>query len=313
MRKVKAFAPATIANFIVGFDSLGASLETLEGELFGDIVTIEPAAKQRIEITGTYAHNLPQHTDDNIVSTCILDFHQKLITRGLPIKTHYLQLEKRLPVGSGLGSSASSIVAALVALNAYYEDPFSQQELLLIAGKMEGVVCGSIHYDNVAPSLLGGLQLMIPERVSETLPWCEDWLLIVYHPGIEISTKMAREILPPSFDLAPVVNYWQKFAAFIHALYAHNHSLAASLMTDSLLEPYRAKLIPHFEAGRTAALNAGALAFGICGSGPTCFAITDSMTLAQKISASIEKKMQSMHTSFSKICKISTTGARVIP
>lgn len=312
MKKIKAFAPATIANFIVGFDSLGASIETLDEDHFGDIVSITQAQNRKIEITGKYAHHLPKNPDDNIVSYCIEAFHQTLTAKGIASSSFHLQLEKRLPIGSGLGSSASSIVAALTALNAYYDKALTDGELLLIAGNMEARITGCAHYDNVAPSLLGGLQLMIPQQLSEPLPWFEDWLLVLYHPGIEVSTKMAREILPDSFTLATVVNYWQKFAAFIHALYANNRQLAATLLNDKLIEPYRAQLIPHFEAGRTAALNAGALAFGISGSGPTCFAIADSLTSAKKISALLPTVMQSNSYAFCKIAKISSQGAKII-
>ena len=312
MKKMSAFAPATIANFIVGFDCLGACLESLDGKLFGDIVTFSPSTSMQIEITGQYGDHLPPDNQDNLVAKCVEIFHGSLVKQGLPKQTFTLQLEKRLPVSSGLGSSASSIVATLVGLNAYYEYPFSNEELLLMAGDMERLACGEAHYDNVAPSLLGGLQLMMPQGLSQRLPHFEDWLFVLYYPGIEVSTKMAREILPDLFRLKDVVAYWQQFSAFIHALHTQNRKLVISLLSDKLLEPHRAKLIPHYATAKETALCHGALAFGISGSGPTCFAIADSLVGAQKISEKLTEVIQDNKRAFTKICKISSRGAHVI-
>jgi homoserine kinase len=306
------FAPATVANFIVGFDSLGASLECIDGALLGDIISISAASCDRVESVGAYAHKLPQNPDDNLVTKCRDIFNQHLVGKGFPVESVFLSLEKRLPVCSGLGSSSSSIVATLVALNAFYIEPFTKAELLLLAGQMEGVVSGSAHYDNVAPSLLGGLQLMMPGGSCETLPWFEDWLLVVYYPGIEVSTKIAREILPTSVALSEGVRYWQNFAGFVHALYKNDRVRAASLLTDRLVQPHRSKLIPHYDDGQKGALEAGALAFGISGSGPSCFAIVDSMETASTVQNAIICSMHGTETAFSKICKIKPIGARII-
>ena len=168
---IKAYAPASAANFIVGFDTLGAALANVDGELFGDIVTLEENPQFIFEVTGPYAHKLPSEPNKNIVVACCDIFHKHLIVKGKAKKNFILRLIKQLPVGSGLGSSASSIVAALLALNKFYDNIFTKKELLILAGEMEGTISGAIHYDNVAPSFLGGLQLMIPneERISENL------------------------------------------------------------------------------------------------------------------------------------------------
>lgn len=313
MKTIKAFAPASIANFIVGFDALGACVEAIDNDLLGDIVEISAATKNEIIIQGKYAQHLPPAVQDNIVVQCLHAFEQELIEKNYAIQTIELTLEKRLPVSSGLGSSASSIIATFVALNAFYENPLSDKELLILAGNMEGALCGAIHYDNIAPSLLGGLQLMIPDRLSETLPWFKELLIVLYHPGIEVSTKAARAILPPTIGLSSAVTYWQKYAAFIHALYTQNQELAFSLMNDELIEPKRAVLIPRFAAGKMAAYEQGALAFGISGSGPSCFAIANSIDSAKKMQLAIEHAMQGTEMAFSKICKIASQGARILP
>jgi homoserine kinase len=311
--KISIFAPATIANFSVGFDSLGVALSDTDGSLFGDVVTIEPASETTMHITGAFAHKLPEDPKKNLVSKCVNLFHQHLTDLCIPHKTFTLTLEKRMPIGSGLGSSSASTVAALVALNHFYNQPFDAQELLLFAGEMEGAVSGSIHYDNVAPCLLGGLQLIMSDTASCTsLPFFEDWVLVLYHPGIEVPTETARAILPYSFPRSGAIHYWQKLACFVHALHTRDSALAAKQMDDILIEPYRATLIPHFDEGREAALNAGALAFGISGSGPTCFAVTDSIDVVHIVRDAIVGAMHGTNESFSKICTISKTGARIV-
>jgi homoserine kinase len=313
LMKISIFAPATIANFSVGFDSLGVALSDIEGSLFGDVVTIEPALETTMHITGSFAHKLPTNPIDNLVVKCSHLFHKQLSERGGPHKTFTLTLEKRMPIGSGLGSSSASVSAALVALNHFYGHPFSDKELLLFAGEMEGAVSGSIHYDNVAPCLFGGLQLIMSDTATcVSLPLFEDWFLVLYHPGIEVPTENARAILPHSLPRTGSIIYWQKLACFIHASHIKDSKLAAQQMHDVLIEPYRATLIPHFDEGREAAMNAGALAFGISGSGPTCFAITESIDAAHRVQGAIVGAMHGTDELFSKICTISKTGARVV-
>ena len=218
-----------------------------------------------------------------------------------------------MPIGSGLGSSSASIVAALVALNHFYDKPFSDHDLLMFAGTMEGAINGSVHYDNVAPCLFGGLQMITDGGAGcERLPFFTDWVLVIYHPGIEILTEIARSILPDNLPRAAAITYWQKLACFVHASHTGNSALAATQMNDMLIEPYRATLIPHFEAGRVAAINARALAFGISGSGPTCFAVTESIDVAHRVRDAIVGVMHGTDESFSKICTISKTGARLV-
>jgi homoserine kinase len=312
--KIKVFAPASAANFIVGFDTLGVALSSSNGELFGDIVILEEKKEFFFEVTGSYAHKLPSELNDNVVIACCDIFHKYLAIKGKDRKCFSLQLEKRLPVGSGLGSSASSIVATLLALNKFYDEVFTIKELLLFAGKMEGTISGDIHYDNVAPSLRGGLQLMIPnqERISETLPFFEDWFFVIYYPGIQISTRHAREILPAHFDRRQATHYWQNLASLIHGLYQKDKELIKSLLQDDLIEPYRLKLIPGFENIRSASFHAGAIAFSLSGSGSACMAICDSIITAKNIQAAIESTTLGEPESFCQICTLDKQGARLL-
>ncbi len=304
MKAVKVFAPATVANFIVGFDSLGAAIEPLDGSRLGDVMTLEPASHHRLMVTGKYKDQLPQAVEDNLVMQCVNVFNKAIKDKGFSVDKFSMTLEKGLPICSGLGSSSASIIASLYALNIYYDYPFSDQELLLIAGRMEGVVSGSAHYDNVSPALSGGMQLMLSGGGVEPLPWFNDLLLVIYYPGIKISTKEARAALPKNFQLSDVVTYSQRLAGFINALYSGHKAQAMSLLADTIIQPYRGKLIPGFELGCEAATEAGSLAFGISGSGPSCFAVVDSFAVAKRVEQALLSAMLGGETAFSHIVKI---------
>ena len=179
---IRVFAPASMGNVSVGFDVLGAALAPIDGTLLGDCVTISELA-QGIEVStiGTFAHKLPSDPKLNIVYDCAVAYQAALQAKGISYQGLKIVLEKLLPVGSGLGSSAASVVAALYALNEFYENALSKHALLLLMGQLEGQISGSVHYDNVAPSYLGGLQLMIdqPGQLCSDIPSFDAWYWVV--------------------------------------------------------------------------------------------------------------------------------------
>jgi homoserine kinase len=139
-------------------------------------------------------------------------------------------LEKNLPVGSGLGSSACSVVAALEGLNAFHGDLLDEHAMLLLMGEMEGRISGSVHYDNVAPCYLGGLQLVVEEGgvISQGIPVFEQWYWVVCYPGTVVSTAAARAILPAQYRRQDCLTYGRRLAAFVHASYTQQEPLAAN-------------------------------------------------------------------------------------
>lgn len=156
-----------------------------------------------------------------------------------------MTLEKSMPIGSGLGSSACSVVAALVAMNEHCGKPLNNSRLLGLMGELEGRISGSIHYDNVAPCFLGGMQLMIEENgiISQQVPWFDEWLWVLAYPGIKVSTAEARAILPAQYRRQDCIAHGRHLAGFIHACYTRQPQLAAKLMKDVIAEPYRTKLL----------------------------------------------------------------------
>lgn len=310
---LRIYAPASSANISVGFDSLGAAISPIDGSLLGDVVQIEDCSQSfELESTGYFVRKLPKEPQKNIVYQAYILFSERLKLRGSNIKNLRLILEKNMPIGSGLGSSACSIVATLVALNTFHNEPFSKMELLEMMGELEGRISGSIHYDNVAPCYLGGLQLMTQSlgNICQPLPFFNEWYWVLAYPGVEVSTAEARAILPKSYTRQDMIQQARYLGSFVHACHTHQDVLAATMMKDLIAEPYRENLLPNFSTVRQGCKDLGALAVGISGSGPTMFAIAPDLEHAQRLVTYLEKEYLQNNEGFIHICKLDNQGAR---
>ncbi|MBC3767804.1 homoserine kinase [Neptunicella marina] len=311
---IKAYAPASIGNVSLGFDILGAALQPIDGSPLGDEVFIQEANEFSLSVSGKFAHKLPGEAKDNIVAHAYAYFNQQLKAQNREIKVAKMHLIKHLPIGSGLGSSASSIVAAFAALNAFYDNPFNQHQLLLMMGELEGQISGSIHYDNVAPCYLGGMTLMIEteQQIATQLPVFDDWYWVSCYSGLSVSTSAARKILPGDVSLSTAITFGKQLGVFVHALHQGDRQLAASMIQDVIAEPYRKSLLPDYDNCKKFALENGALAFGISGSGPTVFAVCNQLQQAQQIEQFLGSHYVKNDTGFSHICRIDTNGAQCV-
>ena len=312
--KHTAFAPASIGNVCLGFDVLGAAIAPLDGTLLGDSVTLQAAESFSLQVHGKFAHKLPPEPENNIITHCYQLFHQRLREQGKSLPPCQLSLDKNLPIGSGLGSSASSIVAALHGLNSFYDNPFSEQQLLFLMGELEGQISGSVHYDNVAPCYMGGLTLTAEQQedVALSLPVIESWYWVVCYSGISVSTSAARKILPKEITLADTITFGRQLAVFVDALHRQDSRLAAAVMQDVIAEPHRKSLLPGFDESREFALQNGAQAFSISGSGPTVFAICPDLEQAETISRWLSDNYVQNQDGFSHVCQLDLQGSRVL-
>jgi homoserine kinase len=318
---LRAYAPASIGNVGLGFDSLGAALKPINGSLLGDEVDIQIADQFSLVVKGRFADKLPPDPNSNIVTRCYQHFIAELEKQGHAkntIPALKMTLHKHLPIGSGLGSSASSIVAALHGLNQFFAEyfgnpPFSENDLLLVMGELEGQISGSVHYDNVAPCFLGGLTLIAEhkEQVALQLPIFENWYWVSCYSGISVSTAAARDILPKQVSIADTIQFGRQLAVFIDALHRKDDKLAAAMMLDVIAEPYRKSLLPKFDESRVFSEQNGALAFGISGSGPTVFAVCDNIENAKIINQWLADNYIQNDTGFSHICQLDSSGASV--
>lgn len=311
MKKTRAFAPASIGNVSLGFDVLGAALQPVDGTQLGDVVELVDAEEYSLTVEGPFAHKLPGDPSTNIVTHCYYYFIEAMVKAGHAVSPVAMTLYKNLPIGSGLGSSASSIVAAFYGLNQHFNQAFDADTLLLMMGELEGQISGSIHYDNVAPCYLGGLTLMTGQTspVTVSLPLIEDWYWVVCYSGISVSTSAAREILPKQVAMKDALTFGRQLGIFVHALHTQNAQLAASVMQDVIAEPYRKALLPGFDDARAYSMNNGALAFGISGSGPTVFAVCQDAKEAAQIAQWLSANYIQNEDGFSHICRVPAQGA----
>jgi homoserine kinase len=310
---VVIYAPASIGNVSVGFDVLGAAVSPIDGTLLGDRVEVKSGESAfSLNAVGRFVDKLPANPQDNIVYDCWVVFGRELKKKAVDLKPLEMTLEKNMPIGSGLGSSACSIVAALDALNQFHGNPLNEMELLALMGEMEGQISGGVHYDNVAPCYLGGVQLMIEELgiISQEVPCFDDWFWVMAYPGIKVSTAEARAILPAQYRRQDIIAHGRYLSGFIHACHSNQPELAAKMIKDVIAEPYREKLLPGFAAARQYAISAGALATGISGSGPTLFSVCRERDVAERVAQWLEQNYVQNENGFVHICRLNKQGSK---
>ncbi len=314
---IRAYAPASIGNFAAGFDLMGAALAPLDGSLWGDVVSAKAASETTLIATGPYAHLMPPDPTQNLVLRTFGFIQQALVSKGVPCPGMAFTLEKNLPRSSGLGSSASSIVATLVACQILLGEPFTRSELLQMAGRAESLVSGSVHLDNVAPSLHGGLLLLVPggdgSSKPRALPWPSELVIAVVHPHFELPTEQARQVIPNLLPMPEVLAFAQNLAAFVHALHTQDQEIFVRCLRDVLAEPRRADLVPGFRTAQKAAMQNGALGCTLSGSGPSVFAVTEGIEHGEEVVAALQSAFNAAGlASEARLCGVDPLGARVL-
>ncbi len=279
-----AFAPATVANVGSGFDIMGFAIN---GSGDNVRVTFSPDTDNSlVKMTGAYAQLIPAERAKN-TSSVAADF--LFIACSKKPSDYLIELEKNMPLGSGMGSSAASAAAAVFAANSLLGSPFSTLQLIPFAMEGERVACGAAHADNVGPSLLGGFVLIRSYSPLDivALPFPADLYAVVVHPHIELKTSDSRKVLPREVSMHNAITQAGNAAGLIAGLWQKDYELIGRSISDVLAEPYRTQLIPGFDAFKKAALEAGAIACGISGSGPSVFALCKGEILAKEIAANI--------------------------
>lgn len=226
-----------------------------------------------------------------------------------------LQLKKKMPLGSGMGSSAASAVAAVFAANEMLGRPMKKQELIRWAAAGERVASGAVHADNIAPSMLGGITLVrsIHSEDIISMPVPSGLQVVLVHPHVEVRTSDARKVLPASIPLKTGIIQWSNTAALVAACYTNDLKLFGRAMEDLVAEPARRVLIPFYDAAKDAALTNGALGCSISGAGPSVLAICDSPTIAKRVGAAMKKIYKDGRIGCDLfITKIDRKGARVL-
>lgn len=281
-KRVRVFAPATVANLACGFDVLGLAIAKPGDEV--EMWRTEHAGVRLVQITGDEG-KLPITNNTAVVAVEAMLKHAGITNVGFEFILH-----KNMPLGSGLGSSAASAAAALVAANFLLNDPYTRKQLVQFAVEGERAACGSAHADNVAPSLMGGIVLIRSYEPLDviTIPAPHDLYVAVAHPHYELRTEDSRAVLPRTINLDVATKQWGNLAGLICGLSTANYDLIARSMHDVIAEPYRAPLIPAFYDVKMAALSSGALACSISGSGPSVFALCKGTEIAGSIANAMQ-------------------------
>jgi homoserine kinase len=307
---VTVFAPATVANLACGFDVLGLAVEQP-----GDYVKVWKNGSRRILIEKIIGDDgqLPLHVEKNTAGVAVAGLLKYLGIDDLGIS---IEVHKEMPLGSGLGSSAASSVAAVVGANELLGKPFQHKlDLLPFAIEAERVACGAAHADNVAPSLLGGIVLIKSYNplLVVNLPVPDDLQVVVVHPHVEVKTSDARQILKKEIPVHKAVDQWGNVAGLVAGLYRSDYQLIGASLQDVVFEPVRKLLIPGFDEVKAAALAQGALGCSISGSGPSVFALFRDQQSGQAIADAMQAAFKKFGVgSEAYLSKVNKVGPRII-
>ncbi len=303
--EARAFAPASVANVAVGFDLLGYAVAGV-----GDTVTVRriDAPEVRIAAIRGAAVDLPRHAAANTAGAALIALRQAL---ALPFGFE-IEIDKGIPLSSGMGGSAASCVAALVAANALLDAPLGRDQLYLHALDGEAVASGSRHGDNLGPMFLGGLVLSTLERLVP-VPVPAHWHSLLVHPDAQLETRRARAALQGSYALGEFVAQSTNLALVLAGCHAGDAGLVRAGLRDVLVEPRRAPLIAGFGAAQQAALAAGAMGASISGAGPSVFAWFESADAAQAAAPAVQAAFAAAgFDSQSWVTPLHSPGARLL-
>jgi homoserine kinase len=307
MNQLKVFAPATIANVACGFDVLGLALNYP-----GDEVLVTKTDKNEVVITACRnAENLPLDVDKNVAGVAVTALLNKLgSNQGFEI-----ELIKGVKPGSGIGSSAASSAAAVVAVNKLLGSPFTKNELVEFAMEGERCATGVAHADNVAPSILGGFTLVRsyePLDIIKIEAPQELWATVI-HPQLEVKTRDARRVLKGGIDLSKAITQWGNVGGLIAGLYSEDYELIGRSLVDVVIEPIRSILIPGFEKVKIATLDAGALGCSISGSGPSIFGLSKGEEVANRVKDVMAQVYTQYGVDFEiHVSQVNSEGAKII-
>ncbi len=308
MKTIRAFAPATVANVSCGFDVFGFAVENP-----GDEVTLTLTDTPGVRMKKIEGDNgrLPLESDRNTAGVAVREFLRAIGSdQGVDIV-----LRKNLPLGSGMGSSAASSVAALVGINQLMGDPFEKKDLLPFAMEAERIACGSAHADNVAPALLGGFVLIRGYDPLDVvnIPTPEELYCTLIHPHLELNTQDSRQVLRMNISLKDAVTQWGNIAGLVAGLMKPDYGLISRSLKDVIAEPIRSLLIPGFDRIKEKVRETGALGSGISGSGPTIFALSADPGIAEQVGNVVSEEFARIHLNSEVfVSRINSQGATVL-
>jgi len=306
MDHIKIFSPATVANVSCGYDVLGFCLDSV-----GDEMIINKISEKSIKISKIDGYDLPYEIEKNVAGVSALAMYEAL----QPDCGFDIEIYKKIKPGSGIGSSSASAAGSVFGMNELLGRPLNKTELTKYALKGEALASQCEHADNLAPAIFGGFTLVRSVSPIDVLqlPTPGDLYATLIHPQIEIKTSESRAILPKNVALKDAITQWSNVGSLVHALHTNDYDVLSKSLKDTIAEPHRKQLIPHFDSLKAEVIKAGALGCGISGSGPSIFALSR----GEKIAKIVEKTMQNVYSKteipfYTFISKINTRGIKIL-
>jgi homoserine kinase len=304
MKKIKVFAPATIANLVCGFDILGMALQAPYDEM-----TLSLRDEPGIQIKHTDGYELPEIPEKNVAGASL----QALIDEYKKPLGFNLVVHKNIKPGSGLGSSAASAAGVVVAANHLLGNVFSNEDLVRFAMNGEKLSGGVKHADNVAPCIYGGITLVRSIFPLDIIPLnVPDLFVTIVHPQIEVRTSDSRQILRKEVQLKNAIRQWGNIGGLITGFMKNDFDLIGRSLEDVIIEPVRSILIPGFMDIKIKCKEAGALGGGIAGSGPSVFMMSKeeaTATVVEKIMKEIYEEIGVDYKTY--VTKINCEGVKI--
>ena len=279
--KITVRAPSSTANLGPGFDTFGLAIDA-----FYDEVTL---TKTKKGITIVTDDNIPTNPENNTAGLVVKNMKKKLkIKSGVEI-----QIKKGIPAGFGMGSSAGSAAATAVAFGKLFKIKLNSDQLVEFAGFGEKASAGTIHYDNVAASVLGGFVIVKtnPLNVISIDP-PSNLRMCVAVPKIDVpkkKTKVSRGVIPKKVKLTDAVLNLSNASAIVAGFIKKDPELIGNSIKDVIVEPARQHMIPGYEKVKQNALKAGAYGVTISGAGPSVIAFSKNSFDLKKISTAMAK------------------------
>jgi len=297
-------APSSTANLGPGFDVFGLAVDA-----FFDEITL---TKKKSGISIITEDDIPTNPNNNTAGLVVKNMIKKFkIKDGIEIK-----IKKGVPAGFGMGSSAASAAATAVAFDKMYELKLDENTLVEFAGSGEKASAGSVHYDNVAASVLGGFVIVRtnPLNIIKIKPPM-NLRMCVAVPKLDVpkkKTQVSRGVIPKQVSLSDSIANLSNAAAIVVGFMKKDPELIGNSIKDVIVEPARQHMIPGFVKIKENALKAGALGVTISGAGPSVIAFSKSSADLKKISLAMSRGFASANTKCQTIICKPSGGAVVI-
>jgi len=300
--KITIKAPSSTANLGPGFDVFGLAIDA-----FYDTVTL---TKTKSGISIITDDNIPTNPEKNTAGLVVKNMKKKFkIEEGVEVI-----IKKGVPAGFGMGSSAASAAATAVAFDKLFGLKLDGNSLVEFAGSGEKASAGTVHYDNVAASVLGGFVIVKtnPLDVIRIEP-PTNLRMCVAVPTIDVpkkKTKVSRGVIPKKIKLTDSISNLSNAAAIVAGFLMKDPKIIGESIKDVIVEPARQHMIPGFAKVKENAIKAGALGVTISGAGPSVIAFSNNSSDLKKISLAMSRGFASANTKCQTvICKPSKGAA----